>query len=116
MGRVRSQEATTAAREHHAHQALDRAGVLEQRLEVGVHGLDVDVEAEVVRRAAEALEVGAQAERAPVVQAHDLEDAVASQQALVGGGDARFGGGDDRAVDGGQVHGGQRSRSGPGWM
>ena len=46
-----------------------------------------------------------QGERPAVVDLDDLEGPVAPQQALVGGGDGRFAGGRDRAVEGGQLGG-----------
>ena len=62
-------------------------------------------------------EVVVDGERAPVVQAHDLEDAVAAQQALVGGRDLHLVGGEDGAVEDSEhgprltEHGGRMARA-----
>ena len=73
-------------------------GRAEQRREVGAQRVEVDRQAQVRRRAAHALEVVVQRERRAAVQAHDLEDAVAAQQPLVGDRDPRVGGVADHAV------------------
>ena len=60
------------------------------RLDVGAHGLEVDRQAQVGRRPAEAGHVVVERERPAAVEAHDLEDAVAAQEPVVGGGDLRL--------------------------
>ena len=60
---------------------------LQERPDVGAHGVDVERQAQPVGRARHAREVLVEGERAAGVDADDLEDAVAAQQALVGDGD-----------------------------
>ena len=85
----------------------------EDPLGVGADRLDVGGEAQVGRRAPQALEVLVERERPPAVEAHHLEDAVAAQQPLVGGGDARLLGGPERAVQA-REQGGRRGGVGHG--
>ena len=60
-------------------------------------------------------EVVVDGERPPVVQAHDLEHAVAAEQPLVGGRDLHLVGGEDGAVEDSE-HGPRLTEHGaPGW-
>ena len=84
------------------------AAGLEQRVGVGAHDVGVERQAQRLGAARHALEVLVHAERPAGVEADDLEDAVAAQQALVGDGDLRLGDVHDDAVEDCE-HGGHRT-------
>jgi hypothetical protein len=88
-----------AARDDDSHRGVGHLVVLDQRLDVRAHGVEVDRQAQVGRRAPQPLQVVLEREQPPAVEAHDLEDAVAAQEAVVRGGDLRLRGVDDGAVE-----------------
>ena len=71
---------------------------------LGAHDADVERQAQVGGRARHALEVLVERVRPPAVEAHDLEDAVAAQQPLVGDGQAGVGERDELPVEAGERH------------
>ena len=93
-----------AAGEDDAQEAVDRAGGVEQGCKLGCKRVVVGLEPQPLARVAQAVEVVLQREGPAAVEAHDLEGAVAAQQALVGDGDAGLGHGSDLAVDGRKCH------------
>ena len=105
--RLDHRDPAPSAGQHHAQEALDGPARVEQRGELGLERLVVGVEPQALARVAQAVEVVAEGERAPGVQAHDLEGAVTAQEALVGDGDAGLAGGPDLAVYGGERHCGE---------
>jgi hypothetical protein len=105
--RLRQQQAVPAACEDDPQAAgvgLARRRV-EQPLHVRADRVERDRQAQLLGRAPQPLQVRAERIGTPAVQPHDLEDAVATQQALVGGGDARLGGGKHDAVEAGEMGG-----------
>ena len=102
--RLHDLDPPAAAGEDDAQQAVDRAGGVEQGCKLGCKRVGVGLEAQALARVAEAVEVVLQREGPAAVEAHDLEGAVAAQQALVGDGDAGLGHGPDLAVDGRKCH------------
>src|SRR5262249_29611406 len=86
------QKPPPTARDHDPEQVMvwPRSGVRDQPVAVRPDGLEVDVEAQVLGRTLKPGQVTLERERAPVVDADDLEHAVTTDQPLVGGGDRRL--------------------------
>ena len=99
--RLGQKQPAPAARQHDPQRFVGgaHAGRREQAVGVGAHGLQIERQAEVAGRALEPREVLLQRERGTVVDADHLEHPIAADQAVVGGGDRRLGGGHDRAVE-----------------
>ena len=93
-----------AAGQDDAQEALHGPARVQQGGELALERVVVGVQPQAFARAAQAVEVVPQRERAPGVEAHDLEGPVAAQEALVGDRDAGLAGGPDVAVDGGERH------------
>ena len=88
--RLQQRDAVPAAGDEHPHQPVPRLRGRQQRPHVLLHGGAVELEQQVGGRALHALEVLAERERAPGIQTHHLEHAVAAQEAFVGHRDARL--------------------------
>ena len=97
--RLDDRDPAAATREHDPQDPLGRAGLLEQRVDLGAQRVEVDSQAQAGAGAREPGEVVLERERAPGVQAQHLEGAVAAQQSFVRDRDPRLAGGPDGAVD-----------------
>ena len=95
--RLDHRQAPAAAGDQHAQQAIVGARLGQQRVRVGLHRVALQGQPQVRRRALHARHVLVQGKGPPAIQAHDLEDAVAAQQAFVGHWDARVIQRDERA-------------------
>ena len=80
-----------AGHDESQHPVLASAWVASRRVGVGADRVGVERQAQGLGAARHAVDVLLHAERPAGVEANDLEDAVAAQQALVGDGDLRFG-------------------------
>jgi hypothetical protein len=76
-----------------------RTGPGQQRVDLRLRGVEVELQPDVRRGALEPLEVLVPGVRAAAVEAGHLEHAVAAQQTVVGDGDRHLLGGPDGAVD-----------------
>ncbi len=94
-------EPPAAAGDHEPQLALVLSEFLEQRGDLGFERLALHRQLDGGGRALQAVVVLIEGEGAPGVQPDHLEDAVAAEQAVVGGRDARIRSGRDLAVDAG---------------
>ena len=105
LGKLLDQRyAVTTARGQHPQQRVSRSRGCEQRVDVAADGGDVQLEAQVLRRARHPRQMLLARKWPAVIQAHDLEHSVAAQQARVGHGDASLGQGHDGTVEAGAGH------------